>query len=64
MYEMKLQCPYCFQAISVPLDLGVFDFTTVIEDCEVCCRPIELNYNVLNEEVSSFSYNTIDGNEF
>ncbi len=27
---------------------------TYIEDCEVCCRPIEVRYNVENDEVSDF----------
>lgn len=64
MFEMKLQCPYCLQAISIGLDLGVYEFVTVIEDCEVCCRPIELSYDVSNGEVVSFSYDKIPGNEF
>ena len=25
-----------------------------IEDCEVCCKPIEIRYSVIDEEVSSF----------
>lgn len=64
MHEMNIQCPYCLQAISVPIDLGVYDYTTVVEDCEVCCRPIELSYSVEDGEVNSFSYSAIDGNEF
>ncbi len=27
---------------------------TYIEDCEVCCRPIEVRYTVKNDEVNSF----------
>lgn len=33
---MNIQCPYCLQAISVLLDLGVYNYTTIIDDCEVC----------------------------
>lgn len=64
MFDMKLQCPYCLQAISIGLDLGVYEFVTLIEDCEVCCRPIELSYDVQNGQVVSFSYDKIPGNEF
>jgi hypothetical protein len=27
---------------------------TYIEDCEVCCRPIEITYAVKDDEVSQF----------
>ncbi|MDD3009020.1 MAG: CPXCG motif-containing cysteine-rich protein [Arcobacter sp.] len=36
MQKIHIQCPYCLQAISILLDCGVFEHTTVIEDCEVC----------------------------
>ena len=64
MHEMNIQCPYCLQAISVLLDLGVYNYTTIIDDCEVCCRPIELSYNVQEGEVTTFSYSSMEGNEY
>ena len=64
MEEMNIQCPYCLQAISVLVDTGVYEYTTLVDDCEVCCRPIEISYSVQDGEVSSLSYNSIEGNEF
>lgn len=64
MEEMNIQCPYCLQAISVLVDTGVFEYTTVIDDCEVCCRPIEISYIVEDGVVSSLSYNSMEGNEY
>lgn len=64
MHEINIQCPYCLQAITILLDTGVFEYTTIIEDCEVCCRPIEVSYDVQDGVVSSFSYDSIEGNEF
>ena len=64
MNEIHIQCPYCLQAISILLDMGVYDFTSVIEDCEVCCRPIEISYSVQNNEISSYSCTTLEGNEY
>lgn len=64
MFEQHLQCPYCNQAITVLLDTGVDGFTEIVDDCEVCCRPIEIEYYVQDNEVSSFSYRAIEGNEF
>jgi len=64
MEELNLTCPYCKQAITILLDLGVFGFTEVVDDCEVCCRPIEVSYNVEDGIVTTFNYNPIEGNEF
>jgi transcription elongation factor Elf1 len=41
MYEQFFQCPYCWEEISMLLDTSVTQ-QTYIEDCEVCCRPIEV----------------------
>ena len=46
-------CPYCWQSISMLLDLSV-DEQTYVEDCEVCCRPIVVHYAVDDEEVAVF----------
>lgn len=64
MEEIHIQCPYCLQAISVLLDRGVYGHASVVDDCEVCCRPIELSYVVEDGEVTTYSYNSIEGNEF
>lgn len=36
------ECPYCGESIQSWLDLSQGDYQT-IEDCPVCCRPIELS---------------------
>ena len=64
MEEIFIQCPYCLQAITVLLDCGAYESSSVVDDCEVCCRPIEISYNVEDGVISSYSYNAIDGNEF
>ena len=38
--EYFFACPYCWQQISMVLDTSVKG-QTYVEDCEVCCRPIE-----------------------
>ena len=37
------------------LDLSVDDVQTYIEDCEVCCRPIQITYNVEQGKIAHFS---------
>lgn len=41
MYEHFFQCPYCWESISMLLDPSVS--TQYIEDCEVCCNPIQIS---------------------
>jgi len=41
MFEHFFQCPYCWEEISMLFDTSITN-TTYIEDCEVCCRPIEI----------------------
>ena len=33
---------------------------TYIEDCEVCCRAIEVRYAMENDEVSNFTANPVE----
>jgi Cysteine-rich CPXCG len=39
--EQFLNCPYCGETISLLIDHSVPD-QSYVEDCEVCCRPIEV----------------------
>ena len=47
-------CPYCGEEISMILDLSV-PRQVYIEDCEVCCSPIEISYTVEDGELSTFT---------
>ena len=46
-------CPHCGERISMLLDLSAGS-QCYVEDCEVCCNPIEINY--LAEEGSIVSF--------
>ena len=48
MIEKFFQCPYCWEEISFLLDPSVSSIKYV-EDCEVCCNPIEV-YVVFNNK--------------
>lgn len=41
----KIHCPYCGEAIEALLDCSI-EQQSYIEDCHVCCRPIEFNVTV------------------
>ena len=51
--EYFFACPYCGERISMVLDTSVVR-QTYIEDCEVCCRPIEVRYTMEGDAVSGF----------
>ncbi len=53
--EKFFKCPYCLEKISMILDVSVGEFQTYIEDCEVCCSPIQISYNCENSKVKNFS---------
>lgn len=59
MFEHFFQCPYCWETISMLLDSSVHT-TSYIEDCEVCCRPIQLTTTFDNAELISFSAEDIE----
>ena len=57
--EQDLHCPYCGSSISILIELlsGSQDY---IEDCEVCCRPIDIRYEVKNGELTRFDCSRLD----
>lgn len=46
--ERGIDCPYCGESISVLLDCSVPQ-QKYIEDCQVCCRPINFDISVDHE---------------
>ena len=46
--ERSVDCPYCGELFSVVLDHSV-DHQEYIEDCYVCCRPIQFQVTVLGD---------------
>ncbi len=50
-------CPYCWQEISLLLDVA-FAEQAMVEDCPLCCHPIQLQVSMDAEgdiHVSSYS---------
>ncbi|PCI21693.1 MAG: restriction endonuclease [Piscirickettsiaceae bacterium] len=45
LIEQSYQCPYCGEQIDTFVDTSQ-ENQQIIEDCSVCCRPIELNITV------------------
>lgn len=46
--ETEIVCPYCGERIDLLIDCSV-DVQDYIEDCQVCCRPMNLHVTVDDE---------------
>ncbi len=49
-----IQCPFCGQSFELEIDISVPD-QTVVTDCEICCRPMEVRIVCEDGEVVSVS---------
>lgn len=46
-------CPHCGERISMVLDLSAGG-QRYVEDCEVCCNPVEISYETEDGALVSF----------
>lgn len=59
MEEHFFQCPYCWETISMLIDISQRK-QSYIEDCEVCCNPIQVNITTESNEITSFEAQNIE----
>ena len=53
MIEYFFTCPFCWEEISMLLERSD-EVQNYIEDCEVCCQPIQIEY-LFQKEVERFN---------
>ena len=53
MIEYFFTCPFCWEEISMLLERSR-EVQNYIEDCEVCCQPIQIEY-LFQKEVERFN---------
>jgi hypothetical protein len=44
--EGSFICPYCLQLNTILIDVSAGEHQEMIEDCQVCCRPVTLKIDV------------------
>ncbi|MDC7994321.1 CPXCG motif-containing cysteine-rich protein [Altibacter sp. HG106] len=59
MIEHFFQCPHCWEPISMLVDVSVSQ-QTYIEDCEVCCNPIQIHVHCQGGAIESFEAHSIE----
>ncbi len=58
--EQTYTCPHCWQTGVIELDLSAGS-QAFVQDCEVCCNPIEFQYSARDGELISFTYESAQG---
>jgi len=53
MEELFFQCPHCWEEVSVLIDPSIND-QEFIEDCEVCCNPLQFSLQLQYKQVLDF----------
>jgi hypothetical protein len=43
---VEIVCPYCGESILVTIDEGGGSVQHYVEDCSVCCKPIEISVGI------------------
>ena len=44
LVDIEVECPHCGELWTINVDTSQGDYTT-IEDCTVCCRPIQFVFS-------------------
>lgn len=52
LIDRRIRCPYCGEAVYILLDLSAGS-QSYIEDCQVCCRPIEISFETGDGQLES-----------
>ena len=53
-------CPYCNETVEIVIDPGGGSAQEYVEDCEVCCHPIQIRYSLEDGDVVEFEANVLE----
>jgi len=52
LVEQSISCPFCAERVSILLDLSA-GTQSYIEDCQVCCRPMQITLETSDGQLAS-----------
>ena len=64
LFDKTITCPYCRESFSIFIEPSSEVGESYIEDCYVCCRPIEIYVASKQDDFMEIRVNRIEGNEF
>jgi len=63
LLEKTITCPYCWENFSIFIEPSCEVGESYVEDCYVCCRPIEIYITAKHNDTVDIRINSIEGNE-
>lgn len=57
--EHAVDCPFCGESIDLLIDLSEGS-TAYVEDCQVCCQPMQVSVQIDGDEVTYLSVDRDD----
>lgn len=57
--SQSVDCPYCGEPIELLIDCSVLQ-QSYIEDCQVCCRPINVSVSIGDDDEISVNVSSED----
>ena len=64
LFDKTITCPYCWESFSIFVEPSSEVGESYIEDCYVCCRPIEIYIASKSDDSVDIRINRVEGNEF
>lgn len=64
LFDKTITCPYCWENFSLFVEPSIDVGESYVEDCYVCCRPIEIYIASKDDDFIELRINRIEGNEF
>ena len=58
--SVEFSCPHCGEMLSILLDITGGERQEFIYDCEVCCKPIQIQFEVEDGEIINFTAESSD----
>lgn len=53
--DYSFSCPHCGAGLTIVLDRSGGSRQRFVQDCETCCKPIQIEVRFEGEEISEFS---------
>lgn len=60
IFDTQIQCPYCWEQLDVIIE-NCGEDQQYVEDCQVCCRPI--NFHIIVNEYQKVQVNVFTDDE-
>ncbi len=52
MEELFVDCPHCWERVSILVDVSCNGRQDFVEDCEVCCNPLAFDVRIVKGRVA------------